>query len=116
MCSVPRDWERPVADSSRLFGWKPRPATHAVWVRLDTLFPRDNTIRGQAVIDGLELSGNVRGILLGWKRGASGQWLGVVNYAVHYADGRRQTAIWNEQLVPAAAISPREDNHPLGGC
>lgn len=92
-----------------------RPPARPVWVRLDALFPRDDGTRGQAVIDGLELSGNTRGIQLGWKRGSTGEWLAVVNYAIGYADGRRQSTVWNEQLVPAAAISPREDNHPLAG-
>lgn len=82
-----------------------RPPTRPVWIRLDGPFPHDAT-RGQAVIDGLELSGNTRGIQLDWKRGAAGQWLAVVNYAIHYADGRRQPTVWNEQLVPPPR-SPR---------
>jgi hypothetical protein len=86
-----------------------------VWVRLDVLFPRDDTSWGQAVIDGLELSGTTRGIQLGWKRSSTGEWLAVVNYAIRRADGQGEPTIWNEQLVPAAAISPREDNRPLTG-
>lgn len=113
MRSIPRDWERHIVDPRNTGPPGPRPPTRTVWVHLDQLFDHDPA-RDQAVVDGLELTGRARGILLGWKRGSRGDWLAVVNYQIHYADGRRQPTVWSEQLVPAAAVSLRDDNHPLG--
>lgn len=113
MRSIPRDWERQIPALRWKTARRDHPPTEPVWVRLDVLFAHDPA-RHQAVVDGLELSGNARGLLLGWKRGSLGDWLAVVNYQIHYADGRAQSTIWHEQLIPASAISPREDNHPLG--
>jgi hypothetical protein len=48
-------------------------------------------------------------------RAGLGDWLGVVSYQLHYADGRPQTVIFNEQLVPFYALQPRTDKTPLGG-
>ncbi|HTF49081.1 MAG TPA: hypothetical protein VK735_16675 [Pseudonocardia sp.] len=36
-------------------------------------------------------------------------------YQLHYADGRPQPVIFNEQLVPFYALQPRTDKIPLGG-
>jgi hypothetical protein len=113
MRSIPRDWERHIVDPRNTGPPSPRPATRPVWVHLDQLFAQDPA-RHQAVVYGLRLTGRVRGILLGWKRGSTGEWLAVVNYEIHYADGRPETTIWSEQLVPSAAVSPRDDNKPLG--
>lgn len=113
MRSIPRDWERHIVDPRNTGPPSPRPATRPVWVDLDVLFAHDQS-RHQAVVHGLSLTGRSRGILLGWKRGSLGDWLAVVNYQIHHADGRAQPTIWSEQLVPAAAVTPRDDNRPLG--
>jgi hypothetical protein len=85
----------------------------AVWVRLDVLFPRDPAGSWRTVPDGLDPRGNVRGLLSGWFRTVDGRWLGVVNYAVPYADGRRERVMLRDQLVPAEAMSERADHDPL---
>ncbi|MGQ0480975.1 MAG: hypothetical protein ACT4O0_08110 [Pseudonocardia sp.] len=84
-----------------------------MWVDLDQLFAHGSA-RDQAVFYGLALTGRARRLLLDWHRGSRGDWLGVVNYQIHYADGRPQPMIWTEQLLPAAALSPRTDSVPLG--
>lgn len=84
-----------------------------VWVRLDALFPRDPAGSWRTVPDGLDPQGAVPGFLSGWFRTVDGRWLGVVNYAVPYADGRRNRVLLRDQLVPAEAMSPRADHDPL---
>lgn len=86
--------------------------TRAVWVHLSELFPDDPELRRQVVVDGLDLR-RVRGLLARWWHGARGQWLGEVTYVMHYIDGRENTRLWRDQLVPASALSPRTDNKPL---
>jgi hypothetical protein len=44
-----------------------------------------------------------------------GDWLGVVSYQLHYADGRPQTVIFNEQIVPFYALQPRTDKTRSAG-
>jgi hypothetical protein len=107
-------WRPDPAPATAAFA-APTPIRHArpVWVDLDALFAHDPA-GNQAVVDGLDLTGRTRGLLLEWRRGARGDWLGVVNYQIHYADGRPQPTIWSEQLVPATALSPRTDSVPLG--
>ncbi len=84
-----------------------------VWVRLDVIFPRDPDAPRRTVPDGLDLHGNVPGQLSGWLRREEGDWLGVVNYAVPYRDGRRTNVYLRDQLVPAAALSPRRRHEPV---
>ncbi|GAB3437400.1 hypothetical protein [Actinophytocola sediminis] len=84
-----------------------------VWVRLDVTFPRGPDAPRRTVPDGLDLHGNVRGLLSGWLRRKEGDWLGVVNFAVPYADGRRNGPFLRDQLVPAEALTPRRDHEPL---
>lgn len=114
MCSNVPEWQPGPAPAIVGFG-APAPAPYArpVWVHLDLLFGHDPA-RDQAVVDGLELTGRARGMLLGWRRGSRGDWLGVVTYQIHYADGRPQPTVWSEQLVPVTALSKRADLVPLG--
>ncbi|MBA2323047.1 MAG: hypothetical protein H0V92_03150 [Pseudonocardiales bacterium] len=113
MRSIPRDWFPHNPDPTITVASRSHPATQTVWVQLDRLFAHDPA-RDQAVVEGLDLTGRARGMLLGWKRGSRGDWLAVVNYQIHYADGRPQPTIWREQLVPADAVSPRADSVALG--
>lgn len=84
-----------------------------VWVRLDAVYPRDPDAARQTVPDGVDLHGTVRGLLSGWLRRSEGEWLGVVNFRVPYADGRRSNLLLCDQLVPAEALSPRDGNEPI---
>ena len=97
--------------------WRPAVAgpssARAVWVHLDRLFPEDPDLRSQVVVDGLDLSRRARGLLTRWWRGSRGQWLGEVTYTMHFIDGRENTLLWRDQLVPAFALTPRADNRPL---
>jgi hypothetical protein len=112
MCSVPRDWFPHRPDPNYTTAPRSHAATRPVWVQLDRLFAHDPAV-DQAVVEGLDLTGRTRGMLLGWKRGSRGDWLAVVNYQISYADGRTQPTTWREQLLPADAVSPRSDSVPL---
>jgi hypothetical protein len=114
MCSSTSEWQPDPTPVIVEFGAPaPAPDARPVWVNLDLLFGRDPAC-DQAVVDGLELSGRTRGMLLRWRRGSRGDWLGVVTYQIHYADGRPQPTLWSEQLVPVTALSQRADLVPLG--
>lgn len=64
------------------------------------------------VPDGLDMTGQVRGLLTGWHRSVDGDWLALVNFSIPYADGRRQMHL-SGQLVPAYALRPRETDKNL---
>lgn len=81
--------------------------TQGVWVHLELLCPRPPDDRRRVVIDGLDFTSRVPGVLVRWLRTGDGGWLGVVNYAVGHVDGRRGVQWFNEQLVPAWALSER---------
>jgi hypothetical protein len=83
-----------------------------VWVLLDRLLMRDPDAPRHVVGDGLDMSGTVPGLLHGWFQTVNGDWLGVVNFAVPYADGRRNKVWLPDQLVPAYALKPRVDDDP----
>ena len=113
-------------DQSRRWEWTPAPTpaiarfaapaevpyAHPVWVDLERLF-RHQPEHARSVYDGLDTTGRVRGFLTERVRAGLGDWL--VNYQLHYADGRPQPVIFNEQLVPSCALQPRTDKIPLGG-
>jgi hypothetical protein len=108
------------SNSERLPGWRPPPppaiAGHGapaeiptvrpVWVLLEEVVRHDPAM-ARTVIDGLDMTGRAKGFLYEWRRSSRGDWLGVVNYEVHYADGREATVWWREQLVPGYALLPR---------
>jgi hypothetical protein len=78
----------------------------AVWIDLDRAFPLPTDHRQRVIADGLELTGRVPGMLKRWVRGSRGEWYGVV--WVRISDGAGDIRMTLEdQLVPAAALSPR---------
>ncbi|ONI78155.1 hypothetical protein ALI144C_32160 [Actinosynnema sp. ALI-1.44] len=93
-----------------LHGWHAR--VTPAWVRLDALYLRNPNTPIRTVGDGLDLSGEVRGHVSGWWRTVKGDWLGVVNFAVPYADGRRDRLELQDQLVPGYALRKRDDSRP----
>jgi hypothetical protein len=114
MCSNAPEWRPGPAPAIAGHGAPAvAPDARPVWVHLDLLFDHD-AARDQAVVDGLDLTGRTRGMLLGWRRGSRGDWLGIVTYQIHYADGRPQPTLWSDQLVPVTALSKRADLAPLG--
>ncbi|SMD27357.1 hypothetical protein SAMN05661093_10960 [Kibdelosporangium aridum] len=64
---------------------------------------------GMGISDGLDMTGEVHGHLTGWWRTVKGDWLGLVNYAIPYADGRRHTLQLTDQLVPGYALRKRDN-------
>lgn len=78
----------------------------AVWVDLDLVFPLPADHRRRVIADGLQLTGRVPGMLKRWIRGSRGEWYGVV--WVSLCDGAGDVRLTlDDQLVPAAALSPR---------
>jgi hypothetical protein len=64
----------------------------------------------QVVAEGLDLTGSVPGLLSGWFRTVQGDWLGVVNFEIPYADGRPNRVRLADQLVPGHALRPRDES------
>lgn len=56
---------------------------------------------------GLDLTGTAKGVIHGRFPGAEGEWLGVANYEIGYADGRRNKLYVVDQLVPFWALTKR---------
>jgi hypothetical protein len=79
-----------------------------VWVRLDLLCVRAEDAPLRVVPDGLDMTGTVPGQLSGWFRTVKGDWLGIVDYAVPYADGRARREEFKDQLVPHYALAKRD--------
>lgn len=62
----------------------------------------------RSVGDGLDLDFKTEGWIYGRFRSVRGRWLGVVNFYVPYADGRRHRVFLEDQLVPFGALQPRD--------
>ncbi|KOX19798.1 hypothetical protein ADK67_32505 [Saccharothrix sp. NRRL B-16348] len=84
-----------------------RPVLTSVWVHLDILFPRPADAPRHVIETGLDLTGVVRGRLHGRFPSVEGDWYGVVNYEIDYADGRREKSHLVDQLVPFIALRER---------
>lgn len=85
------------------------PVLYAVWVRLDALYIRVPGSPSHTIITGLDFTGEVPGRLHGWFPTLKGDWLGVVNFEIPYADQRREPLSVRDQLVPAYALRPKGD-------
>lgn len=83
------------------------PRTRPVWVRLDAICVRIPGQPHRVAPGGLDMSGEVPGLLTTWFETVKGDWLGVVNYQVPYADGRRNKLKLRDQLVPSYALRER---------
>jgi hypothetical protein len=76
----------------------------SVWVRLDDLFARPPDAPRHVIATGLDVAGQVQGRLHGRFPTVDGGWLGVVNYEIPYADGRRDKLYLVDQLIPFSAL------------
>ncbi|HEX7303828.1 hypothetical protein [Lentzea sp.] len=85
-----------------------RPVLTRVGVRLDRLFARLPGAPRRVIETGLDLTGEVEGRLHGRFPGVDGDWFGVVNYELRYADGRPQQVYLTDQLVPFHVLRLRE--------
>ncbi|MET9631637.1 hypothetical protein ABZX92_29655 [Lentzea sp. NPDC006480] len=79
-----------------------------VSVSLDKLFARKPGADRHVIATGLDLTGEVHGRLHGRFPSIEGDWLGVVNYEISYADGRREQLHLVDQLVPFHVLRLRE--------
>ncbi|MET9634623.1 hypothetical protein ABZX92_44985 [Lentzea sp. NPDC006480] len=71
-----------------------------VQVQLDLLFARRPGAERHVIPTGLDLTGSVKGRLHGRFPSVEGDWLGIVNYEIGYADGRPDKLHVVDQLVP----------------
>ncbi|CRY84427.1 hypothetical protein SAMN05421776_1089 [Nocardia farcinica] len=94
-------WEPAVTND--LWGHRERPKL--VWVRLDAIMVRNPGLPIRNNTAGIDMSGEVPGLLHGWIPTAKGDWMGLVNFDVHYADGRPLRL--RQQLVPSYALRER---------
>lgn len=85
-----------------------RPVLTGVSFRLEHLFPRPLGAVRHVVPTGLDLTGQVHGRLHGRFPTVEGDWLGVVNYEINYADGRRERLYLVDQLVPFHILRKRD--------
>ncbi|MEU7474368.1 hypothetical protein AB0A63_00175 [Lentzea sp. NPDC042327] len=79
-----------------------------VSIRLDRLFARVPGTPRHVIETGLDLTGSVDGRLHGRFPSVDGDWLGVVNYEIGYADGRRDKLHLVDQLVPFHVLRKRD--------
>lgn len=70
-----------------------------VWVNLDRLFPRFPDMPRHANGAGVVFSGVVPGVLHQRYPAVTGEWMGLVDFVVAYADGRPSLEM-KAQLVP----------------
>ena len=85
------------------------PKTRSVWVRLDAICARIPGQPHHVVPHGLDMSGEVPGLLTSWFETAKGDWMGVVNYPIPYADRYLGTIHLRDQLVPSYALRERTE-------
>lgn len=84
-----------------------RPVVTAVSLQLDQLFARVPGSTRHVIATGLDLTGTAKGVLHGRFPSVEGDWLGVVNYEIGYADGRRDKLYLVDQLVPFHILRKR---------
>jgi hypothetical protein len=78
-----------------------------VSVSLDRLFARAPGAARHVIATGLDLTGTVQGQLHGRFPSIEGDWFGVINYEIGYADGRRNKLLLVDQFVPFHALRKR---------
>ncbi|WP_245786670.1 hypothetical protein [Lentzea albida] len=71
------------------------------------MFARPPGAERHVIATGLDLTGEVQGRLHGRFPSIEGDWLGVVNYEISYADGRRDKLYLVDQLVPFHVLRKR---------
>ena len=81
-----------------------------VWVKLGTLlpFPTEGPPPKEIPTDALELYPDAPGTLKAWVQSRRGTWIGLVDYEVKYADGRKDVFHAKDQWVPVYALRAEE--------
>jgi hypothetical protein len=72
------------------------------------LFSRPADAPRHVIVTGLDLTGVVPGRLHGRFPSVEGDWYGIVNYEIDYADGRRDKLHLVDQFVPFTALRERK--------
>lgn len=84
----------------------------SVGVQLDRLFARLPGAPRHVIETGLDMTGEVPGRLHGRFPSIDGDWFGVVNYEISYADGRPEKVYLVDQLVPFHVLRLRDQTKP----
>ncbi|WP_068059438.1 hypothetical protein [Nocardia xishanensis] len=101
-------------ETERVEGWGPavtneiwghREPAKRVWVRLDAVMLRNPGIPIRQNAAGIDMTGEVPGILFYWIPTGRGDWMGMVDYDVQYLDGR--TLRLRQQLLPSYTVRER---------
>ena len=104
------------SSGERVEGWTPAVTNEKwgltedvipVWVRLDAICVRNPGLPIRQNAAGVDMTGEVAGMLQRWIPTGKGDWLGLVHYSVRYVDQRRPLELRN-QLVPAYALRKRD--------
>lgn len=90
------------------------PSPTMTWVDLAKIYIREPGAAHRSNPLGLDLSGEVPGLISAWIPTVDGRWMARVNYHVKYADGQQVERL-SDQLVPDYALRPRETDVPLLG-
>jgi hypothetical protein len=91
----------------RLHG-RQRAVLAEVWVRLEVISGILPGAPYENIVDGLDMRGEVPGMVTGYFRGSRGEWLVVVSYEIPYVDGRGRKVRVEDQLVSFSAVRRRE--------
>ena len=81
-----------------------------VWVKLAALSIRRPDARApeQPPRNSLDMTAETSGLLQQWLRTSTGEWIGIVDYEVPFANNERKPLWLEGQLVPAYALRPRK--------
>jgi hypothetical protein len=93
-----------------MYGAAGRGLQRPVWVKVGAFFEfsADRPAPAQVPKDALDLTYDAAGVLKEWVRSARGEWIGVVDYELKYADGRSDVYRLVDQRIPAYALRPRK--------
>ncbi len=86
--------------------WGLKTPAKPVWIRLDAIYIRDPGTPIHVNGAGLDLRGEVPGLLTHWVPECRGGWAARCNFSVPYAD-QRPPLMLRDQLVPGYALRPR---------
>ena len=108
MAELARQSRHTTWDGDGVHGHHPR--LTPVWVRLDAVYARRPDAPHRVAPSGLDMEGEVSGLLSTWFETARGNWMGIVTFRIPYADGREQKLTLRDQLVPDYALRKRTEN------
>lgn len=108
MADIARQSRHTKWDGDGVHGHYPRMTP--VWVRLDAVYRRNPEVPHRIAPSGLDMEGEVPGLLSTWFETGKGNWIGIVTFKIPYADGRSQALTVRDQMVPDYALRRRTED------